>query len=199
MKILEKIKMDLIVRGRDKYKKAIISLLEEDKNALVLDLGCGDYKRLTEKLVDIIGTQHVYGIDIDMGTSSNKMITFQGDLNKDFPIGELRFDVIIASQIIEHLWDTDGFLREIHRCLKSTGYAIISTPNLSAWHNRIYLLFGKQPEPCKVSDDMYPEHEKPGHLRIFTTSALIKLLGFHEFRIEKVIKTFGNVTVKVRR
>jgi len=199
MKITEKIKMDLTVKSRDGYKKAILYLLGEDKDAVVLDLGCGDYKRLTQKLVGIIGTTHVYGIDLNVSSSSNNMITFQGDLNEAFPIGDLRFDIILASQIIEHLWNTDGFLKEIYRCLKPTGYAIISTPNLSAWHNRIYLLLGRQPEPCKISDDMYPAHERPGHLRIFTAGVLIKLLRFHGFKIEKVIKTFGNVTVKVRK
>ena len=199
MKILEKIKMDLIVKSRDGYKKAILSLIKRNENATILDLGCGDYKRLTEKAVKAVGSQHLYGIDIDIGSASKDMITFQGDLNKEFPIGETKFDVIIASQIIEHLWNTDGFLKEIHRCLKPTGYAIISTPNLAAWHNRLYLLLGKQPEPCKVSDDMFPDHEKPGHLRIFTANELIKLLEFHNFKIEKVIKTFGNVTVKVRK
>ena len=178
MKITEKIKMDLIVKGRNDYKKAVLSLLERNRNALLLDLGCGDYKRLTEKAVEVIGTQSVYGIDMDIGRSSSKVRTFQGDLNNTFQVGELRFDVIIAAQIIEHLWNTDGFLKEIYRCLKPTGYAIISTPNLSAWHNRILSLLGKQPEPCKVSDEMYPDHERPGHLRVFTAGELIKLLRF---------------------
>jgi 2-polyprenyl-3-methyl-5-hydroxy-6-metoxy-1,4-benzoquinol methylase len=199
MKILEKIKIDLIVRSRDSYKNAILSLVERDEKAIILDLGCGDYKRITEKVVKKIGSQHLYGIDMDIGKSSGGMVVFEGDLNKEFPVGNLRFDVVIASQIIEHLWNTDGFLKEIHRYLKPTGYAIISTPNLAAWHNRLYLLFGKQPEPCKVSDEMFPDHEKPGHLRVFTASGLIKLLKFHNFKVEKVIKTFGNVTVKVRK
>lgn len=199
MKITEKIKMDLTVKSRDDYKTAILGLLERNEEALVLDLGCGDYKRLTQKLVEVIKPKHIYGIDLDIGSASKDMITFQGDLNKEFPIGELRFDVILASQIIEHLWNTDGFLKEIYRYLKPTGYAIISTPNLSAWHNRLYLLLGKQPEPCKVSEDMFPGYEKPGHLRIFTASELIKLLKFHRFKIDKVVKTFGNVTIKVRK
>jgi len=200
VKLLEKIKMDLIAKSRDNYKKVVLSLLEKNENASVLDLGCGDYKRLTEKIGRKVGTRYpIYGIDIDIGEASGNIITFAGDLNKKFPIGEIRFDVVIASQIIEHLWNTDGFLKEIYRVLKPTGNAIISTPNLGAWHNRLYLLLGKQPEPCKVSDDMFPDHEKPGHLRIFTANELIKLLEFHNFKIEKVIKTFGNVTVKVRK
>lgn len=199
MKVTDKFKMDLIVKSRDGYKKAILCLIEENKNATVLDLGCGDYKRLTEKVVKAIGSPHIYGIDLDIGRTSEGMITFQGDLNKEFPIGVRRFDVIIASQIIEHLGNTDGFLKEMHRVLKPTGYAIISTPNLAAWYNRLYLLLGKQPEPCKVSDDMYPDYEKPGHLRIFTKNELVKVLKFHGFKVEKAIKTFGNVTVKVRK
>jgi len=166
---------------------------------LVLDLGCGDYKRLTQSLVEVIGAKHIYGIDLDIGRASKDMIALQGDLNNPFPYEGSKFDVILASQIIEHLWNTDGFLKEIYRCLNPTGYAIISTPDLSAWHNRLYLLLGKQPEPCKVSEDMYPEYEKPGHLRVLAASELIRLLKFHGFKVEKVIKTFGNVTVKVRK
>lgn len=199
MKITEKIKMDLTIKSREGYKKAILGLLERNENALVLDLGCGDYKRLTRNLIDTIGSKQVYGIDLDIGRASKDMMTYQGDLNKEFPIGEIKFDAIIASQIIEHLWNTDGFLKEIYRCLKPTGYAIISTPNLSAWHNRLYLFLGKQPEPCKISEDMFPGYEKPGHLRVFAAGELTKLLKFHGFKIDKVIKTFGNVTVRIRR
>jgi len=59
-------------------------------------------------------------------------------------------------------------------------------------------LLGRQPEPCKVSDEMYPDHEKPGHLRVFTKTELIKLLEFHGFKIDKTVPTFGNVTVRCR-
>ena len=199
MKIKDKIEMDLIVKSREDYKKAVLSFIEEDKEALILDLGCGDYQRLTKKIREKIGTRHVpHGIDINIGGASKDMMTSRGDLNEPFPIGDLRFDVIIASQIIEHLWNIDGFLREIKKYLKPTGYAVISTPNLASLHNRIFLALGKQP-PVLQDGDMYPEKEKPGHLRALTANELLKLLRFHGFKIESIKKTFGNITVKARR
>jgi len=199
MKITEKIKMDLMVKSRNDYKKALMAVVDKNDKAVVLDLGCGEYKRLTKKIKETIGTDKMYGIDLDVGSVDKDILVYQGDLNKSFPMQDGVFDVVVASQIIEHLWNTDGFLKEIRRCLKPTGYAVISTPNLSAWYNRIYLLLGKQPEPCKVSEDMFPNYEKPGHLRIFTESEFIKFLRFHGFKVEKVLKTFGNITVKVRK
>lgn len=200
MKLTERFKMGLIVKSRDGYKKAILGLLERNENASVLDLGCGDYKRLSIRVKNAVGARrYLYGIDKNVGQTVDDVLVLQGDVNDALPVGELRFDVIIASQIIEHLWNTDGFLKEIYRCLEPTGYAVISTPDLAAWANRLYLLMGKQPEPCKVSDEMYPDHEIPGHLRVFTKSELVKLLRFHGFKVEKVVTTFGNVTVKVRK
>jgi len=200
MKLSELLKNYLIIKSREDYKKAILSLVEEDRNACLLDLGCGDTRRLTDKIVGKVHPKETHGVDLHwLDPIKDNLRVYQADLNGTLPTGSNYFDIIIASQVIEHLWNTDGFLKEIHRCLKPTGYAIISTPNLAAWHNRLYLLLGKQPPPCKVSEDMYPEHERPGHLRVFTEEELIKLLRFHGFKVDKVVKTFGNVTVKMYR
>jgi len=204
MKLLEKVKMDLITDSRDQYKKAVLSLLERDEAAVVLDLGCGNSKRLTRRVIKTVGAVGAFGVDLK-GYDEEGLSVVASDLNDGIPFPADRFDVVVASQIIEHLRNTDGFLKEIKRVLKPTGYAVISTPNLAAWHNILHLLLGKQPPVATVSDDMFPENEAHGHLRVFTKSELIKLLRFHGFRIEKVAGTssfFGRpsiVTVKVRR
>ncbi|ADG97866.1 Methyltransferase type 11 [Segniliparus rotundus DSM 44985] len=38
-------------------------------------------------------------------------------------------DVIVNLQVIEHLWDQIGFLRECHRVLRENGTLVVSTPN----------------------------------------------------------------------
>ena len=38
------------------------------------------------------------------------------------------FDVVIASEVVEHLWQPQSFLNEAHRVLKPYGYLIIETP-----------------------------------------------------------------------
>ena len=135
-----------------------------------------------------------------------------------FPYTTL-FRSVVASQVIEHLWNTDLFIKEMYRVLKPDGYSIISTPNLASWHNALYLLLGKQPETATVSDELYSWKERPGHRRVFTATELIRLLEFHGFIVEEVVGTSyyplvgklaswlakkdwrhaGNVTVKVRK
>lgn len=184
MKLWEKYKIDLIVDSWDKYRKAILSLLEGEEDAKLLDLGSGE-GHFTKRIAEKIGTSHFQGIELNGKVKDTGALP--GDLNERFPMGDKIFDVVIASHIIEHLWNTDGFVKEIHRVLKPTGYAIISTPNLAAWHNILYLIFGKQPETSAVSDEIYSWVESPGHRRIFTATELIKFLRFHSFTIETLI------------
>lgn len=53
------------------------------------------------------------------------------DLNNDFSPGrEGEFDIILASEIIEHLENPRHFARECFKILKSGGKVILSTPNV---------------------------------------------------------------------
>ena len=38
------------------------------------------------------------------------------------------FDVVLASEILEHLWNPHSFVDEAYRVLKENGHLIISTP-----------------------------------------------------------------------
>jgi 2-polyprenyl-3-methyl-5-hydroxy-6-metoxy-1,4-benzoquinol methylase len=54
------------------------------------------------------------------------------------------YDTVVSFQVIEHIENDRAFLEEIHRVLKPSGKAIISTPNISLsltrnpWHVREY-------------------------------------------------------------
>jgi SAM-dependent methyltransferase len=120
------------------------------------------------------------------------------DLNEPLPYDSGRFDVVHSNQVIEHLVRTDTFVREIRRVLKPTGYALISTNNLASWHNVFSLVFGMQPTPCHVSDEVVignrldpqrgEKHPEKGftHLRIFSFGALRELLELHGFRVDEL-------------
>jgi len=181
----------------------IIKLLGVNNRAELLDVGCGDGK-LTLRAARVIGTNQIYGIDVMPETiekaKENGINVRNGDLNQRFPYEDESFDVVLASEIIEHLSNTDNFLEEIHRVLRSGGYTVISTPNLSSWPNIIFLVFGKQPAVASVSDeivvntwhahsDYRKPNEGPSHRRIFTFGAIEKLLTYHGFQVEKSIGT----------
>jgi len=184
MKLLEKYKIDLIVSSREGYRQSILSLLEANARARLLDLGSGEGK-LTQLMADHIGTTTVTGTDLQSKVVDTGFVSV--DLNEEFPWPSESFDVVVASHIIEHLPNTDRFAKEIRRVLTPNGYAVIATPNLASWHNVAYLALGKQPETTAVSDEMYSWIDVPGHRRVFTATELQKFLTYHGFRIEKLI------------
>lgn len=178
-------------------QKITLSLLEENPGAQLLDCGCGNGE-LTLKVAARIGTGHIHGIDTtdeDIAQAQSRGITVHPcDPNGPFPIEDATFDVIYASEVIEHLYDTDHFLKECHRVLKDSGYLVVETPNLAALHNIFSLLIGKQPPPATVSNEIFAgawgardkevHTSGPGHCRIFTLAALAELLEHHGFSVE---------------
>lgn len=106
------------------------------------------------------------------------------DLNsQQIPFADNYFDVIIAGEVIEHLIDTDSFIREIYRCLKAGGYLLITTPNLVSFENRIRILLGIYP--------IWVDYRltSSGHVRAYTPHVLKKQLRSLGF---KVVKFTGN-------
>lgn len=187
MKPIEKYKTDLIIESRIAYRQAILSLLEPDPNARLLDIGCGTGK-LTRMFIQRLGCKVATGVDTESAEYSQLKVD-RYDLNEGLPYTSDSFDVIVASHVLEHLWHTDIFMRDLRRVLKPSGYAVISTPNLASWHNAFYLIAGRQPETSTISDEMYPWKERPGHRRVFTATELLKFCEFHKLAILDIIGT----------
>lgn len=194
-----------LVRQADvEHRRAILSLLEQNGDAKLLDLGCGDGE-FTLKVAERIGTKQVYGVDVverSIAEAKTREIdVYQCNLNEKLPFANGSFDVILGNQVIEHLSETDVFIKEIYRVLKTRGYTVITTPNLAATHNILFLLLGKQPPAASVSDEFLagtwypgeksldPIEKQPSHQRIFTLGALKELFEYHEFQIERSIGT----------
>ena len=113
-----------------------------------------------------------------------------------------KYDVILFTEVLEHVVDTGQALRNIHGLLKEGGFLVMTTPNLAAWYNRIFLLFGIQPHLTEVSFEPHrfgnrfvqkALGEKPGethvagHVRVFCYRALREFLEFNQFRIVRAV------------
>lgn len=90
----------------------------------------------------------------------------QYDISKGIPFDDKFFDAVWTQEVIEHLYDTDFFFKEVYRVLKSGGTLILSTPNLASLINRFRLLFGLQPRYVQFSS------EGPGHIRYYAAGTL---------------------------
>jgi SAM-dependent methyltransferase len=113
-----------------------IKELSPNLTGKILDVGCGQkpYKKLfnfTEYLgIDIQPTQ---------GGHSHKDeeidIFYDG---KKFPLKEAEFDSVICSQVLEHVFEPDLFIKEINRVLKNNGYLLLTVPFIWEEHETPY-------------------------------------------------------------
>jgi len=183
----------------DENRRVILSAMPRRPGASLLDLGCGD-GGWTMQVAAAVGAERVLGVEfIDefaRAARSAGVDVVAGDLGQPLPLADRSVDVVHSNQVIEHLPNTDAFMRELARVLKPGGYAVVSTNNLSSWHNIASLALGWQPTPCHVSDELIVgnpgnfvegmESHSRGqtHLRVFTGRALAGLAAHHGLRVD---------------
>ena len=164
----------------------------------VVDVGCGD-GMCTEVAMNVCdatpnASVRVVGFDwsraaLDQARARGVPVARASPEDEGLPLATSSVDVVIMSELIEHLVDPDSALDEARRVLVPGGTLLLSTPNLAAWYNRVLLALGVQPLFTEVS--LRGIHGRPGtevvgHLRIFTRRALVSLLrtlGFVDIRI----------------
>lgn len=173
-----------ILRSQENSRlKPILSTLEKTTDPVkLLDIGCYD-GYISLLLKEKLGKNcKVYGIDIAKNTI--KLACKKGvqakicDIAKGINFEENMFDYIFAGEIIEHLYDTDFFMREIRRVLKPGGVLIITTPNFLSLGRRIYYLFGKG---VFMEASFSLPKNAAGHIRYFTFETLKELLLYNNF------------------
>lgn len=96
-----------------------------DKKIKVLDIGCG------EKVYSGFFSRAEYiGVDID---KDNKLADVYASID-NLPFNDLEFDLVICSEVLEHVEDLPRAIFEIKRVLKKGGYIYISTPISFPYH-----------------------------------------------------------------
>jgi ubiquinone/menaquinone biosynthesis C-methylase UbiE len=151
---------------------------------LVLDLGCGEGRHVISAYIE--ADVHSVGVDLsvdDLRTTQEKFSGFDEPDNPaksfglssanalELPFADDTFDKVICSEVLEHIPDYRGALREIERVLKPGGLFCASVPR--RWPEKI----------CWALSEDY--HQVPGgHIRIFRSRELrgeIEQLGFEHY------------------
>ncbi len=149
----------------------------------ILEVGCSDGSFINFLKKDGFS---VYGMDISKKAvekaSCLNLNVIQGDAEQGIKFPDNFFNIVIASEVIEHLYDTDYFLQELYRVTKDRGYLFLSTPNLVSIKNRLRILFGLYPNysEYRVGPGM------AGHIRSYTPRTLKKQLTLNGWQVLQI-------------
>lgn len=136
----------------------------------LLDFGCGTkpYKNYFINVAEYIGVDikiEGYGWE-----ERQKAVDFFYD-GKTIPFEDNRFDSMLCTEVLEHVFNIDELLAEFQRVLKPNGIALLTTPF------------------------MWEEHEMPHDFARYTTPALKHLYEKNGFEIIYHHKTGNGIKV----
>lgn len=155
-------------------QEPLLALLDKRKNQCILDLGCGN-GYLANYLIK--SGFNAYGTDAsEEGIAIAKKQRPDRFFLQDLSTGKLpdelqnlRFDTIISTEVIEHLYDPQGFVEFCKQLLPKNGEIILSTPYHGYWKYLGLAIFNK-----------WDAHLGPGwrggHIKFWSRKTLSQLL-----------------------
>ncbi|WP_058186741.1 class I SAM-dependent methyltransferase [Terracidiphilus gabretensis] len=111
----------------------------------ILDVGCGtggfgEVLR-NEREREVVGITY----SSEEATLAEKRLSavYCADLN-NFDLTVLgRFDCVVMSHVLEHLYRPDEFLMQVRSILKPNGVIVVALPNVVFWWQRIQFMLGR--------------------------------------------------------
>lgn len=147
----------------------ISSVVQQLSPRKILDVGCGD-GRLARAIRAICPDAVIHGCDLStvaLARSEGLDRQYSVDLNYEvLPDPSESFDLVIASEVIEHVIQPDRVLAELTRVLRQGGHVLLTVPNVAFWRFRVQALCGHV--PSVTADDR--------HLHSFNASILEQLV-----------------------
>jgi len=125
---------------------------------------------------------------------------FPQDLGADrWAVPDASVDVVLSSQVLEHIPNTDHVMQEVWRVLRPGGHVLVSVPNQTALAYILMMLLTINPPMNMVSDRYYGlgnplssrrfQHSAEfgtaghGHLRLFAMRAMCDLMKVYGFTV----------------
>jgi SAM-dependent methyltransferase len=185
----------------------------------ILDIGCGvgtmDFY-LAKKGKNVTGIE-ISANAVSIARENAKLFNLYKNINfviSKFPNKALKgkYDLVIFSEVIEHLEDDNRALRDIHKILKRNGLLVITTPSKNAPLYRLGLLnkFDRSVGHLRrysvndllslVKNNQYKiinfgRHEGILKNFLFTNSVASKMLRFIRWRMSDIVTFVDNITV----
>lgn len=149
----------------------------------VLELGCatgymGAYLR-DHKRCRLIGVEQDAAMAEKARPHYERII--EGDLDSPETFNAIpgTFDIILCSNVLEHLRDPLALLKRLHSRLEARGRILVALPNIAHWSIRWQLLRGRFPyQRCGILDRT--------HLRFYTYETAQELLQEAGYQIMRI-------------
>jgi SAM-dependent methyltransferase len=111
--------------------KDVKEFLKNTDNS-VLEVGCGlkPYRHLVPEDVRYCGIDWE-GAHSSFHYNSNDTIYYNGDV---FPLPDESFDYLFHTEVLEHIYDLNGFLSECYRVLSKKGKMFFTIPFAARYH-----------------------------------------------------------------
>lgn len=158
--------------------------IKNKKDARILDIGCGSgliTKKIQESGYNVEGldfSQEAVKKAINNGISAEIC-----DLDEGINKNNDKYDVVWAGDIIEHVFDPMGLLREISRVLKKDGILILCIPSDVGIVSRIKILLGYSYQEITYKKSGYHKHHTFFNLRLISF-----MLKKNNFKLSKLYK-----------
>lgn len=102
---------------------------QEHQDLKLVDIGCGTgnlLNRISQASPKLI----LSGIDLVNYTDIKNINFIKQDFNEDFDVEDSLFDIVVCTEVIEHLENPRHLLRQISKISKKGGLIVLTTPNL---------------------------------------------------------------------
>lgn len=152
-------------------------------NARILEIGCSNGNTGALALADKKCGEYI-GIDINevaIKKARSKLTeVLVGNIETmHLPWNEEYFDVLILSEVLEHLSNPWEVLKKLHKYLKPNAIILASLPNVSHYRIILMLLKGE----WNLTNDGIMDKT---HLRWFTPKTFVELFETSGYKVEKI-------------
>lgn len=169
----------------------------------VLDLSCGRGELLSRLAKEGCRVRGSHYRPDDYKLKANEPLYTAGftidagiDLTQPLPYETASRDVVLLSEVVEHLPNWMPVVREAARVLRTGGHLILSTPNIHRLHSRLQFFFTGTHKLIRrragwdlQADDLYAYHINPVdfpllHTVLYQEGLLVRALNFTRFKLQ---------------
>ncbi len=150
----------------------------------VLDAGCGAgpaLRWLVSKGYAAFGSDFIYFPLVAARKLVPEAPVLCADLKTPFPFRDGSFNVVLLSEVVEHLHEVPQLLGECLRVLRPDGYLLVTTPNL--WDVRRPL--------AAITRQQWSGYSDPTHINLFNPTRLrhtVAAAGFERIHLRTGLK-----------